>query len=79
MDIEIVCPKCNEILYISEINCSIFRHAFFKDTMKQLNPHSSKEECDNCIKNNKIIGCGTPFKVVKNNENKYVAILCDYI
>jgi hypothetical protein len=79
MDIEIICPKCNEILYISKINCSIFRHAFFKNNMQQINQHASKKECENYIKNDEIIGCCTPFKIIKNNDGVYSAIICDYI
>ena len=51
MDIEIICPHCNELLYISQINCAIFRHGFFKHNLQQINPHANEDECNNLIKN----------------------------
>jgi len=74
------CPTCNLLIQINkkELNCRIFRHGIHTKTLQQLNPHASKEECDFCVKNNLIIGCGKPFIVVEENE-EYVAKLCDYI
>ena len=70
----IICPHCNEMVIIEQLNCAIFRHGVFKASGKQIPPHSSKEECDNWVKNNNIYGCGKPFKV---EEGK--AVICDYI
>jgi len=72
------CPHCQLFVEIEEINCAIFRHAVLKKTNKQINPHSSKEDCDRYIANNMIIGCGKPFKII-NENNEYKAIECDYI
>jgi len=74
----VTCPHCQLLVEIEKINCSIFRHGIFKINNKQINPHASKEECDNYINNNLIIGCGKPFMVSQNN-NEYIAIVCDYI
>jgi hypothetical protein len=72
------CPHCNEHILIEELNCKIFRHAVLKSTNQQIDPHSSKSECDNYIINNLIYGCGKPFKILILNNN-YQAEICDYI
>lgn len=59
------CPYCNQQIYIEKINCGIFRHAYRKDTHKQVGPHCKKKYIDKLIKNNNIIGCGNPFKIDK--------------
>jgi hypothetical protein len=50
MDLEFKCPHCNESIFISQINCGIFRHGFLKNNLQQINPHASFEECENYIK-----------------------------
>jgi len=77
-NIVVECPHCNLLIEIEEINCAIFRHGVLKKNNKQINPHASKQECDNYIDNNMIIGCGKPFKLELEN-NAYKAIICDYI
>ena len=73
------CPHCNEKIMVlqSETACCIFRHGVYKDNMKQVPPHSSKEHCDDIFKNNLIYGCGKPFKFFK--EGKCYVEECDYI
>ena len=46
--------------------------------MKQINPHTSKNICDKLFHDNKIYGCGKPFRFVYNSTGNYVEI-CDYI
>jgi hypothetical protein len=74
----IQCPHCNDTIIIEELNCAIFRHAVLIDTLQQINPHSSKEICDDLIKNKKIFGCGKPFKIIIKDDI-YIAEICDYI
>ena len=76
--IVVTCPHCKLFIEIEEINCAIFRHGVLKNTNKQINPHSSKEDCDRYVKNNMIIGCGKPFKLIHIN-NEYKTEICDYI
>jgi hypothetical protein len=71
---EVICPHCNGMVIIEQLNCAIFRHGIFKNTGKQIPPHASKEECDNWVKNNDIYGCGKPFQVIENK-----AVVCEYI
>lgn len=73
------CPHCFQIIQVhkKQLNCCIFRHGVFKKNMKQINPHTPKKICDKLIKENKIYGCGKPFKFNKGN-NPTVEI-CDYI
>lgn len=76
------CPWCeNKIqVKISEINCSIFRHAVMKNTGNQVNPHASKEECENLVISDMIYGCGKPFMLFKNgNSDTLEAKICDYL
>ena len=84
--IYISCPHCINLLEvnISEINCAIFRHGIYKNTMKQIDPHASKEVCDDLVKKNEIYGCGKPFKMLYNNTyinnvGGYYTEECDYI
>jgi len=78
MDFTVQCPHCKLYVMIQEINCSIFRHGVYKDSKQQINPHENKENCDRYIKEDLIIGCGKPFRLVLKN-NEYFAIECDYI
>ena len=64
----IICPHCKEHVLIEQINCAIFRHAVLKSNNQQINPHSSKEICDNLFNNKQIYGCSKPFKIIKNKN-----------
>jgi hypothetical protein len=81
------CPHCNLLVQVerNQINCSIFRHGYFFTNVNnkiilgnQLEPHASKERCESLAKENKIIGCGKPFRLNKQKDDYHVAI-CDYI
>ena len=74
------CPHCKGFIeiYEAEINCAIFRHGIYKDSGVQMNPHASKEECDSAFIKGLIIGCGKPFRFIKNNEEVLLET-CDYI
>ena len=80
MDVVLNCPHCQDFIIVNEsqINCSIFRHAVYKNTMQQISPHESKINCDKLIETNSVYGCAKPFKVIKE-KNKYITIICDYI
>ena len=80
VDSEIIvsCPHCNIYIIIEQLNCCIFRHATMIKTGEQINPHASKKECDEYIKQELIYGCGKPFKIIKDN-GEYIASICDYI
>ena len=70
------CPHCDLLCQVpeNEIKCKIFRHAIFKENMKNVDPHASKEICDSWVKEDKIYGCGKPFKFDGIKVEK-----CDYI
>jgi hypothetical protein len=74
----VTCPNCSFSIIIEKINCSIFRHAVFISNGEQVPPHLNKEECEILIKKKLIYGCCKPFRLIKNN-NKYQAVICDYI
>jgi hypothetical protein len=83
-DFVIECPHCKEPILIEKLNCCIFRHGTFKCNGKQIDSHAKKELCDFYIKKKLIFGCGKPFQIIKNtesknNDDKFIAIVCDYI
>ena len=73
------CPHCKDLthLFVKDLKCKIFIHAWNKITMKQVNPHTKKKDCEKLIKKNKIIGCGKPFELIIC-EDGYIAKTCDY-
>ena len=73
------CPHCKYPVLIEQPNCRIFRHGVFKINGTQINPHASKESCDFYVKNDLILGCGKPFKIIQNQDDTFIAIICDYI
>ena len=80
INIIIDCPHCNCPMEIVQLNCRIFRHGILRSNGMQIGPHSSKELCDYYVTNNKIYGCGKPFKIENGiNTNEFVAVICDYI
>jgi|UniRef100_A0A6C0CZQ1 hypothetical protein len=67
-------PDCTIAIEVIEINCAIFRCGICKDTGKQIEPHLQKEECDKLKHEDKIWGCGRPFKLVNGQ-----LVCCEYI
>jgi hypothetical protein len=74
----VICPHCKEYIIIKQLNCAIFRHGIFKENGNQIDPHSKKELCDYYVKENKIYGCGKPFRINIIN-NKFETEICEYI
>ena len=70
-----MCPysDCNITIEIIEVNCAIFRCGIYKNG-QQICPHLPKEQCEQLKKDNKIWGCGRPFKLVNKD-----LIICEYI
>lgn len=70
------CPHCNALCQVqtSDIRCTIFRHAVYKNTLNFVNPHASKEQCDSWVEKGEVYGCGKPFIF----DGKKVEI-CGYI
>ena len=86
MDLTLKCPNCDTYFIVNtkHINCSIFRHGIYKETMLQIDPHASKDICETLVKNDEIYGCGKPFKLLFNknptkNTIEYYAEKCEYI
>jgi hypothetical protein len=72
----IECPHCKLLceIHSKDIKCKIFRHAVFKDTLKFIDPHASKETCDKLVQSGKVWGCAKPFFFDGHTIKK-----CDYI
>lgn len=75
----VVCPNCNEFVFVKEINCGIFRHAAMKDSGEQIDPHSTKEKCEDLKKRDLIYGCGKPFRISVSDNGEINIQTCDYI
>lgn len=73
------CPQCDEqiIVFKNELNCHIFRHAYYKSNFQQVNPHMSKIECDTLIERDMVYGCCKPFEII-HQDGKMYAIKCAY-
>ena len=76
--IYVICPHCDSSIQIDELNCCIFRHGVFKNTMKQIDAHSPEQLCKEYIYHNVIYGCGKPFKIIQKDSN-FFAEICEYI
>lgn len=70
----VICPNCDNYIEILELNCCIFRHGVYKVSKQQINPHSPKDVIEQLIKDDLILGCGKPFKIVNG-----LAVVCEYI
>ena len=79
INIILKCPHCELYMEIEQLNCKIFRHGMLKSNNTQINPHASKEECDYYINNNLIYGCGKPFRIIENENNEFITVICEYI
>lgn len=79
MTLLVECPHCGGVVEVAQINCAIFRHGWFKDSNRQINPHESREECNRLASEGLILGCGKPFRVVMNSDRKWVAEICEYV
>lgn len=78
------CPHCKDPVLIEKLNCCIFRHGVLIQNGKQIDAHAPKKLCDFYIKKQLILGCGKPFQVIpnvnsKDDDDKFIAIICDYI
>lgn len=74
----ITCPHCSEPVEILQINCRIFRHAVYKETMRQLSPHASREKCERLLEQKMVYGCAKPF-ILQEINGEMIAEKCDYI
>ena len=79
-DLIFYCPWCNGTIVVkqNELNCKIFRHGMYKNNGKQMDPHLSKQLCDEAIENDLIHGCGKPFRVTGSGDD-LITEKCDYI
>lgn len=83
------CPHCDMFVQVekNQVNCHIFRHAYLVNKLSngqiqllgQIGPHTPKAQCDQLIKEERIVGCGRPFKFVKQDNGEYRAEICGYI
>jgi uncharacterized C2H2 Zn-finger protein len=64
------CPWCNQLVQLpkSQIKCCIYRHGVHKKSGRQIGSHAKKEYVEKLLKNDKIYGCGMPFKFNKQTQ-----------
>ena len=77
----LTCPHCNDYVLTSveTLNCRIFRHGVDKLSFQPLPPHSSKELCDRMVAEQRIYGCGRPFRVQETASGSFQCVDCDYV
>lgn len=75
------CPHCHQYVQVhqNEINCRIFRHAAYIKDMSPINPHASKEICNNLLESNQLYGCAKPFIFDNDNNGNMIVKICEYI
>ena len=75
------CPHCEGIIIVAvnEVNCTIFRHCVTKSNWQQVNPHASKEECENLSSKKLVYGCCMPFKLNVLPDGSAYAEKCGWI
>ena len=73
------CPNCfyEIIVKKKQLRCKIFRHAIYKSSYKQVNPHLSKARCEKLTKENKVYGCCRPFEIISDGVKMYASV-CEY-
>ena len=74
------CPHCQVLIQVlrDQVNCKIFRHAYYKDSLRQIDPHTPKDLCDRLVKEGRVYGCAKPFQLVFQGETVRVE-KCGYI
>jgi len=70
------CPHCDQMILVEKIKCGIFRCGIYKKTGRQVGSHSKEKYIKKLLKNNKIYGCGNPFKY---NKKTKIIEKCDWI
>ena len=76
------CPHCDDYIQVlkGQLNCKIFRHGVMKDTLRQVNPHLPKKNCDDLISRELVYGCCKPFRVIDDGKGNILDIqVCNYI
>ena len=70
------CVWCEMFVQIkkNELGCKIFRHGYYKHSGSQIPPHAPKKLCDKLVEEDKIYGCGKPFRFDGKTVEK-----CEYI
>jgi hypothetical protein len=71
------CPHCQGGIEVIALNCGIFIHARRKDTT-EVDPHASRQECEQLLANNLIDGCGKALRIVKKESGEYELSPLDY-
>lgn len=80
------CPHCNlptQVL-IAELACRIFRHASyfeqkndFRIPTNQVDPHLPQEQCEQLVREDRVIGCCKPFEIIVDGDI-YKVQTCEY-
>jgi hypothetical protein len=81
MDIIFNCPHCDDMIIVNtnDLNCKIFRHAYYKKSFKQIDPHSPKTVCEKLKNDGFVYGCAGPFRIDGPINEQYLVSICDYI
>jgi hypothetical protein len=76
------CPHCDGTVQVNEneVNCQIFRHGIMKSDGTQVNPHLSKEQCEQLFDQDLVHGCCKPFRLIRGSNGIVESVeMCDWI
>jgi hypothetical protein len=94
MDIIVECPHCKGTVVVAkkQVKCGVFRHGVYINTGRPIHAHMPKKKCEELYASKKILGCGKPFRLEKDDgknekdgkdekdkKDKYKAVECDYL
>lgn len=70
------CPHCGLSIEVlkTQVNCRIFRCGQYRKNGHPIPPHSKRELCDKLVREEKIYGCGKPFRLLEDRVE-----ICDYL
>ena len=79
--LHVICPHCGAGIEVPPLalNCAIFRHGSFVDTLEPIDPHAPREVCEWLVANKLIYGCGMPFAIVQDASGVVSTIKCGYV
>ena len=76
MDITVRCPHCRGLVHIKgeRAHETIQYHGIVKDTNEPLREGVTKDQLQFLMEENRIIGCGKPFILVRKSSVQYEAM-----
>lgn len=80
-DLVISCAHCKGTIVVNkkDINCKQFVHATYKDNqLKPVNPHASKQQCEELKAKDEVYGCANAFALVQDDDGSWKSVVREY-